>query len=112
MKDLKYPVWQKPYQEALMEIDPQKLVTKINYAQIRIFLRWNELRAIPDGDEEKQTINDALSALLSLRRDKGIHLFDRKEADAKNRHGRRGSGLGLNAFHPDINQYSKAVNRR
>ena len=83
MKDLQYPVWQKPYQEALMEIDPQKLVTRINYAQIRIFLRWNELRTIPDGDEEKQAIQDALSALLSLRRDKEIKLFDHKEAHPK-----------------------------
>jgi hypothetical protein len=83
MKDLKYPVWQKPYQEALMEINPQKLVTRINYAQIRIFLRWNELRTIPDGDEERQAMHDALSALLSLRRDKGIKLFGHKEAYPK-----------------------------
>ena len=83
MKDLKYPVWQKPYQEALMEINPRKLAGRINDAQITIYLRWYELRTIPGGDKERQAIEDALSVLLSLRRNKEIQLLDRKEAHPK-----------------------------
>ena len=38
MADLKYPQWQKPYEEALLERDPQKLQEKLMKAETAIFL--------------------------------------------------------------------------
>jgi hypothetical protein len=66
--DLKFPEWQEPYLEALMETDERKLVTRVKLAESVILMR---LRAIQSDSDmtEKQAIEDALSGLTVLKRE-------------------------------------------
>lgn len=66
MADLKYPQWQKPYEEALLERDPQKLQEKLMKAETAIFLRLQELSSRTNHHEERLAIEDAIPALRSL----------------------------------------------
>jgi hypothetical protein len=65
--DLKFPKWQQPYLEALMETDEQKLVKRVKLAESAILMR---LRAIQSDSDtvEKQAIEDALNGLTVLKR--------------------------------------------
>jgi hypothetical protein len=65
--ELKFPKWQEPYLEALMETDERKLVKRVKLAESAILMR---LRAIQgDSDTvEKQAIEDALNGLTVLTR--------------------------------------------
>ena len=66
--DLKFPKWQEPYLEALMETDERKLVVRVKLAESAILMR---LRAIQSDSDitEKQAIEDALSGLTVLKRE-------------------------------------------
>jgi hypothetical protein len=66
--DLKFPKWQEPYLEALMETDDRKLVERVKLAESAILMR---LRAIQSDSDmtEKQAIEDALSGLSVLKRE-------------------------------------------
>jgi hypothetical protein len=66
--ELKFPKWQEPYLEALMETDDRKLVERVKLAESAIFMR---LRAIQSDSDitEKQAIEDALSGLTVLKRE-------------------------------------------
>ena len=44
MSELRYPKWQKPYHEALLEPNPQKLVQRVNEAETAILSRLQEIR--------------------------------------------------------------------
>jgi hypothetical protein len=66
MTELRYPQWQKPYEEALLEGNPQKLREKLMEAENAIFLRLQELSYHTDHYEERLAINDAISGLRSL----------------------------------------------
>jgi hypothetical protein len=74
MPELKYPSWQEPYQQAMLELDPVKLRRKVLKAEGAILRRLQELsdgEARVDGArEEKLVINDAISALRVLRKEK------------------------------------------
>ena len=65
--DLKFPEWQEPYLEALMETDERKLVERVKLAESAILMR---LRAIQSHSDmtEKQAIEDALNGLTVLKR--------------------------------------------
>ena len=65
--ELKFPKWQEPYLEALMETDERKLVKRVELAESAILMR---LRAIQSDSEmvEKQAIEDALNGLTALKR--------------------------------------------
>jgi hypothetical protein len=52
MSELRYPEWQKPYDDALLELNPEKLVQRVNEADSRM---------------EAQAIEDALNALRVLK---------------------------------------------
>ena len=43
MDDLRYPEWQNPFREALLEIDREKLLTKMMKAEEAIFVRLQQL---------------------------------------------------------------------
>ena len=62
--DLKFPKWQEPYLEALMETDERKLGKRVKLAESAILMR---LRAIQSDSDtvEKQAIEDALNGLSS-----------------------------------------------
>ena len=66
--ELKFPKWQEPYLEALMETDERELVRRVKLAESAILMR---LRAIQSDSDmtEKQAIEDALSGLTVLKRE-------------------------------------------
>ena len=67
MSELRYPEWQKPYHEALLEPNPQKLVQRVNEAEKAILSRLQEMRIGSDSRMEAQAIEDALSGLRVLK---------------------------------------------
>jgi hypothetical protein len=64
---LKFPEWQTPYQEALLESDKKRLEAKIHLAEWKIFRRLQTISADNNHQEEKAAIADALSTLRSLK---------------------------------------------
>ena len=67
MSKLKYPEWQTPYQEALLEGDKKKLEARIHLAEWKIFKRLQTLPADSDHQDEKVAIADALNTLRSIK---------------------------------------------
>jgi hypothetical protein len=67
MTDYKYPAWQTPFQEALIEFDPEPLQGKIEATENAIFLRFQELAgANGQAHGERAALNDALRTLRAL----------------------------------------------
>ena len=68
MKDLvlKYPTWQEPYREAVIETNPALLKQKISGAQQVAILRFKELENSSDHRAELRALTDALTALKIL----------------------------------------------
>jgi hypothetical protein len=69
MRDLRYPGWQKTYQEALIEIDSDKLKERVAAAESAIFNRLQAMLPNRDTVRERQAIEDALSSLRYLKRE-------------------------------------------
>jgi hypothetical protein len=67
MSELRYPEWQKPYHDALLEPNPQKLVQRVNEAERAILSRLQEIRIGSDSRMEAQAIEDALNGLRVLK---------------------------------------------
>ena len=67
--ELKYPKWQAQFEEAVVELDREKLAGKIQNFETAVFMRLQELPS-DDHHEERQAIADALSVLRELKRDK------------------------------------------
>ena len=70
MEDLKYPEWQKPLQEAILEFDIVRLPERIAEAEAAIFVRQLALANSPDGHSERDAIRDGLRILSALKKDK------------------------------------------
>src|SRR2546427_11490046 len=68
--NLKFPEWQREYQPALVEVDPQKLPERMKAAEAAIFLRQQVLANSSDGHAERQAIEDAMHALRSIQTEK------------------------------------------
>jgi hypothetical protein len=66
---LQYPSWQKLCQEALIELDLEKLKERVAAAETAIFLRFQELSRSGDGHAERQALSDVSSSLRFLKRD-------------------------------------------
>jgi hypothetical protein len=66
MGELCYPEWQKIYHDAVLELNPQKLVQRVNEAEGAILSRLQEMRIGPDSRVEAQAIEDALNGLRVL----------------------------------------------
>jgi len=67
---LKYPGWQLPLQDLMLEFDRTKLREKMQRVEALIFER---LQQLPDGNNslaERDALNNALSALRVLQREK------------------------------------------
>lgn len=67
MGDLKYPTWQKPYHDALLELNPEELVQRANEAERAILSRLQEIRLSSDSHLEVQAIEDAINGLRVLK---------------------------------------------
>jgi hypothetical protein len=67
--DLEYPAWQKVCQEALVELDPDKLKERVAAAEAAVFKRSQELAHILDAQAERQALRDVTNSLRFLKRD-------------------------------------------
>ena len=70
MDAMRYPEWQGPLQEALLEVDREKLQSKMMKAEEAIFQRLQQLAGTSDSEAERQAIEDAISALRVLKTEK------------------------------------------
>jgi len=61
--------WKKIFQEALVEVNPEKLKEKIAESEVAISQRLQALDSAPDGVEELRALQDASNALLVLKRE-------------------------------------------
>jgi hypothetical protein len=68
--ELKYPEWQAPLQEVILEFDREKLWGKVQKVETLIFERLQQLSQGNDGRTEREAINDALPILQVIKRDK------------------------------------------
>jgi hypothetical protein len=69
-EELKYPTWQAPLQEAILEFDPEKLPPKVQKVEAVVFKRLQELSSDSDHHGERQAIADAFSILRVLKKEK------------------------------------------
>jgi hypothetical protein len=68
--ELKYPSWQTPLQEAMLEVNPKKLAKKIQKLETIIFKRLLEMSSDTDHEDERHAIADAASILRVLKKDR------------------------------------------
>ena len=68
--NLKYPEWQVPLREVILESDPAKLPHKIEQLEAVIFDRLQQLRTSQAASPEKQAIEDALNILRTVQRER------------------------------------------
>jgi GH35 family endo-1,4-beta-xylanase len=61
--------WKKMFQEALVEVNPEKLKEKIAESEAAIFQRLQALQPASDNVEELRALQDASNALLVLKRE-------------------------------------------
>jgi hypothetical protein len=66
---IKYPDWEKPLQEAVVEVDKDKLKSQVGAAETAIFNRLQAISRSPDHAAEHQAIADALALIRVLKRD-------------------------------------------
>ena len=69
MENLRYPDWQKPYHDALVELDKDKLKSRVVAAEAAIFNRLQTMSSSSDSSGEMQAIEDALASLCYLKRE-------------------------------------------
>jgi hypothetical protein len=65
-----YSEWQRAYWEALLEVNPEKLAVRIFDAETAILKRMRVLQTSSDGLKEREAIEDALSGLRVLQRER------------------------------------------
>ena len=65
--DARAPQWKKPYEAAILELDPTKLQQRISEAHEAILDRLEQLLTRP-SDSEQHALNDALRNLRILRK--------------------------------------------
>jgi hypothetical protein len=68
--ELKFPQWQGPLQELILEFDPQKMPEKIQSAEILVLERLQQLHHGNDSRVEKIALHDALSIIRIMKRDR------------------------------------------
>jgi hypothetical protein len=69
-RNMLYPDWQNEYQAALLELDDKKLFERVQAAETAIFNRLQAISGELDCGAERQAIDDALSALRILKRER------------------------------------------
>jgi hypothetical protein len=68
--ELKYPKWERQFQEAVLELNREKLVEKIQRLETAIFVRLQELQFDSDHHSERQAMQDAVSTIRVLKKEK------------------------------------------
>jgi len=70
-EELKFPEWQGPLRDAILEFDRERMAEKIQNVEALIFERLRQVSASRDGGRvEYEALNDALSVLRILKRDR------------------------------------------
>jgi hypothetical protein len=69
VQDLKYAGWQKPYLDAMLEMNPDRLKDRVASAEAAIQLRLRDLADSPDSQGERQSLEDARNGLLVLKKE-------------------------------------------
>lgn len=69
-QNIKYPHWQREFEAALLEGDPQTLRQRVDAAETAIFLRSQALVGNAQGHAERQAISDAIRTLRSVQKEK------------------------------------------
>ncbi len=67
MNELRFPQWQRPLQELILERDHGKLRSKIESVERLISLRFLRLQTESDCLDERQALTDALSLLRIIK---------------------------------------------
>ena len=68
--ELKYPKWEREFQEAVLELNREELMDKIEKLETAIFVRLQELQSDSDHHSERQAIDDALATIRVLKKEK------------------------------------------
>ncbi len=68
-QELKYPSWQNPLRDAMLEVDPRKLAAKIQQVDALISERLQAIASDTDHRDEREAIADAASMLLVLKKE-------------------------------------------
>jgi hypothetical protein len=84
MGELRYPEWQRTYHDALLELDPQKLVQRVSQAEMVILSRLQEIRFSSDSCLEVQAIEDAINGLRVLKNETVIFKRSQGASDRYN----------------------------
>jgi hypothetical protein len=71
--ELRYPSWQTPLHEAIIELDPQKFAKKVEEVEALMLERLQEISSQADHHEERQAIADATSVLRVLKKGRLSH---------------------------------------
>jgi hypothetical protein len=69
-QQLKYPEWQIPLEEAMVEPDLAKLRVKVYTVEALIFERLTQLEPTKDGIAEREAINNGLNVLRIVKRER------------------------------------------
>jgi hypothetical protein len=69
-RTVKYPHWQREFEAAIREGDPQSLRQRVDAAEAALFLRLQALGASAEGEAERQAISDAMATLRAIQRNK------------------------------------------
>ena len=69
-EELKYPQWQAPLRDAILEFNPQELRARVQNVEAAIFDRFQVLSSERNHEDERQALSAALSTLRMLKRDK------------------------------------------
>jgi hypothetical protein len=78
-QNIKYLYWQREFEAALLEGDPQTLRRRVDAAEAAIFLRSQALVESAQGHGEQQAISDAIRTLRAIQREKlGYPDWDKK----------------------------------
>ena len=67
-RSFKYPKWQEPLAEAILEFNPQQLRTKAKRAEEVIARRFHELAFEKGNQEALRLLSDGLEILQSVKR--------------------------------------------
>jgi hypothetical protein len=69
-EELKFPDWQVPLQQVILEFDRERMLEKVQEVEALIFDRLRQLSVSSDGRTEHDALNDALSVLRILKRER------------------------------------------
>ena len=65
--ELRYPQWQSPLQEVILELNRERLSEKALHAEAVILERLRELQQSSDSEDEKEAIRYGLALLKSIK---------------------------------------------